>query len=460
MAFSPYAGNIDPSTDRGSKLWNRATKGSEKKFNLSNKRREANKMKQAIDKAYEDYCWGTAVNDLPIEWNNAGDVTRSVDIMTNFRELNVQQVCIGTGQRFDCQFDADEIHRDFNVVDTLDQNEIALRVRAAMIGQWLLNSLSNKGMKFIRNHASKYQYRNTDGNVVNDGATILLLILKKIMPSTKVGLTIKRTSLMDMKPSQYDEDIGEMLNQMHTLKTEIEAESGKEYEDFILHVFRACELSKNDRFKAFVTKKRDEWDTDESEEDEPEILSKLHVKWNNICAENGSDVDKKTKSDSTSSKDSTSGDPKFVALVTALTSTISGLSEQVHNMQKKNGINSGTGQKNTSSTSHLIAEWRKSKTLGDEVQKDNKTYFWCPHHQDGKGLYVTHHPLDHGKPPREWQHTRKGGKNSSSAGTQNQTSESTKLQLSNTMKAALTTNGMSDEKAEEFISSLQGTDFW
>ena len=63
---------------------------------------------------------------------------------------------------------------------------------------------------------------------------------------------------------------------------------------------------------------------------------------------------------------------------------------------------------------------------------------------------MTHHPLDHGKRPKDWEHTRRH-KDASEA-TAN--SDKKTLLLSDPMKAALMTNGVSSEQAESLISSL------
>ena len=147
-------------------------------------------------------------------------------------------------------------------------------------------------------------------------------------------------------------------------------------------------------------------------------------------------------------------------MFTSLTTSVKGLSEQVQTIQKSNASSNNTPNENKNKGNRQqISEWRKSKTFGEEVFKDEKQYYWCPKHQDGKGLYVTHHPLDHGKQPREWSHTRKKGSEPATSGNEGDK----KLQLAESMKAALTSNGFSNEKADSLLSSLKnnnGVDFW
>ena len=108
----------------------------------------------------------------------------------------------------------------------------------------------------------------------------------------------------------------------------------------------------------------------------------------------------------------------------------------------------------------MIAPWRFSKTFGDSVAKVGKQYYWCNQHQEDRGLYVTHHPLDHGKHPTQWQYTqRRNGTNSrpgTAAGGNNNRSNSnnSNLQLSQRMQSTLTSSGFTAEQAEELARTL------
>lgn len=451
LTLNPFASPIDLTTAGGQKTFTRATAGSSEKFSLTNDPTNAENFKQLIDEACKRYCWGPAIDDIPVEWDMNGNVTRTVNIMKDFRSITLAELVIATGQRFDCEF-ADNVH-DFRIVNTADPAENLARFRSVLVGEWILNSLSDDGRKTLRNNAKYFEYKNTDGSIVNDGATILLLVLQKIMPSTKVGVTTKKSKLMAMDPSKHNQDVGLMIVAMETLKTRIEAETGKDYDDFLLHLFTACCKSTNSSFCRFATDLKSDWETDKpgSPSTESEVINLLNAKWNNECVG--------AQKDAPDPKD-----PKYLALFTALTTSVQALSQKVQTIQRSNGgsgsekskYGSGTGN----FTHHDIAEWRKKNNLGDEVTKDGKHHYWCDKHLDGNGLYVTHHPLDHGKHPRDWEHTKRNGK-SSSGGSGNDSSH--KLQLNETMKAALTSNGLSAEKAESLLTSLQqenGLDFW
>ena len=94
--------------------------------------------------------------------------------------------------------------------------------------------------------------------------------------------------------------------------------------------------------------------------------------------------------------------------------------------------------------------------------KDGKQYYWCTQHQEGRGLYVTHHPLDHGKHPSQWQHTQRRNGGNSRPGTapggsnlrNNVNANNTNVQLSQRMQSALTSSGFTAEQAEECARCL------
>ena len=79
----------------------------------------------------------------------------------------------------------------------------------------------------------------------------------------------------------------------------------------------------------------------------------------------------------------------------------------------------------------------------DKVLKDGKQYYWCPKHQNDAGLYVTHHPLDHGKRPKDRKHICKN-KSASEGST---SSNNINLWLSDSTKTALVSNGPNNEAA-------------
>jgi len=231
------------------------------------------------------------------------------------------------------------------------------------------------------------------------------------------------------------------------LKQEI-LEKGSAHEDFTLNILDAADRSKDPDFINFVSKLRDNWESaeilDETDSDEV-IIDKMTTKWNNIVARKGNDAKK---------------DPPD-AKITALSSEISSLKNQIVAMQKGGGSNGGGSNGSGSATKSFIPDWRKTKTLGETVDRDDKTWHWCPHHMDGKGLYVTHKPDGHDEWLENKKNNRRGKREKETPGAQPPASTSN-LVLSDRMKTALATRGFNENQASEIMKEVntEGTDFW
>ena len=93
------------------------------------------------------------------------------------------------------------------------------------------------------------------------------------------------------------------------------------------------------------------------------------------------------------------------------------------------------------------------------MDKDGKTWWWCPHHKaEGlfDGLYVTHKPEDHDEWKKDKRNYRRN-KNSSSSSETDSNSGSKKLQLTESMKQALMTDGnMTEEQATALWTKILG----
>ena len=101
-----------------------------------------------------------------------------------------------------------------------------------------------------------------------------------------VGVNTKKLKLMSTNPAQYNQDIAKTITAMQTLKTSIEAESKKTYDDFELHLFDACVKSTNTHFREYAEGLMDDWETDTAgaPKNESEVVNRLMTKWNNLCA--------------------------------------------------------------------------------------------------------------------------------------------------------------------------------
>ena len=89
--MNQYDCNLDLTVSNDAKLFNKATASSAKKFNLSNKTKEAENFKLLIEEAARMYAWGDAVTDIPVEWEQ-DLVSDSRDLLVHFRKFKLQEI--------------------------------------------------------------------------------------------------------------------------------------------------------------------------------------------------------------------------------------------------------------------------------------------------------------------------------------------------------------------------------
>ena len=447
---NPFANPIDLTTTVGQKQYDKATKGTPKKHDLTNNMEKAEEFLVSLKSDCRRFCYGpvTTKAEIQIEGHAAG--TDIIDLLTDHSRVSKERVIETAGVIWGCTFEPDNTH-DFVCVDSIDVDINQLRSKSAMLGTHLENSLTEDGKTALNNHSHLFTYANTDDNDVLDGLTMIHIILNLIMPTAKASGNNKRAELMTMDPSKFDGDITKMITRMQTLKAAIENDSGNPYPDFIMHLFTACAKSKVEDFASYASRIRSDWEADDDAGTDDQILRKLTKKWNNI-----STAPEATKPSSKSTAETNNA--KLLVLLTALVNKTDGAGNSSNNFDRR-------GKRDVQSS---IAEWRKTKSHGDSIFKDGKMYYWCEQHQEGKGLYVTHHPKDHGKKITEWEHTDRSRNVKSQGSNSNGGGASTdgKLHLSDKMKAALTSQGINGADADSLINGLQEStsgstvDFW
>ena len=55
----------------------------------------------------------------------------------------------------------------------------------------------------------------------------------------------------------------------------------------------------------------------------------------------------------------------------------------------------GNGDSNRNGSVSSKIELYQLVCAGDSIEKYGRTLYWCPKHNKGKGIYVTHRPEDH-----------------------------------------------------------------
>lgn len=423
---TPYAGDINPGTSNGIKMFNAATQSrdTDEKMQL-----KVSKSKEFIEAMKDDanaYCWGILTASIEIDGEK-------YDILKDFPKLNVESVRKSMGKTFYSK--SDEIptvytqNRMFDIDPADDEEDRKVfhdRVRANMIGQRILGSLNRNSLKQLKSKKRQYQWTSSTGETFYDGPTMLQICIEIVRPSTRVGVTSLKDQIRACKLSNFGNNVHEMLNNISSLKEQIEDQGGT-HDDIIYDTFAALMTSKNERYCTFISNLQDEWDTGAKDYTLESLSEKCVVKYNNMV--------KAETWNRTTAKDSK---------IVALTTQVEKLQEQLNNNKYNSHGGGGGGGNKNSGVKLRVEEWRLKKTSGDKVFKDGKQWYWCPHqHNDGKGMYVTHKPEEH----TTWKDCKKngqrfkpGGSNDSQKGSADggKGSQSKKnMTLSDNMKAAM-----------------------
>ena len=432
---NPYQANINPSTSNGLKMYQMATT---KRDPLLNPRIKSKKeFMDAMASDSVSFGWGKLINNVKV-----GDQTFS--ILKDVQKLNLDKVRSFTSQYL-YQANSDVVPpADHNMVmfdidpENVETDKIIFyaRVRMNMIGTRIWNSLNSAAQTSLQPNLKKFIWKQTTGEQMYDGPTMLQLIVETINPSTMVGVTTLKDKIRAVTLPGHNHNVVDMLNHQNRIYQEI-LQLGNTHDDIIYDTFKALASTTNDEFESYVKTLKSAWETqsgDGKELTHDALISKCIAKYNNL-------VDQKTWNDGQNKS------AKLVALATQVKSL-----EQKLASHSNGGRGAGNGNPNKNGKGFQIPEWRKTKSLGDEVQKDGKDWHWCPHqHNNGKGMYVNHKPEDH----THWQERQKKSRKNGSRGGQKDDSTTNNLQLDDKIKAAMVTKfKCSESDAAELLKSV------
>ena len=313
--------------------------------------------------------------------------------------------------------------------DANDKKIFFLHVRSHMIGLRILGSLDKASLKSVKMKEKMYLWQNSAGERFYDGPTMLQICIEKVSPSTRVGVSQLKETLHNIKASSFGYNVCDLPDKMDVTYREI-LQRGSTHDDYIMDVFNALLTVKNSIFHGYIQREKDKWDTGIDIEPDA-LITDAVTKYNNMVAK----------------KEWKETEPSNAKLA-ALTTELNELKEKfVLVTQKGVGSSSGSTDNKSKSNKSTVAPWRMSKTLGNKVEKDGKTWHWChKQHNDGKGMYVTHHPDNH----TEWQERKEKFRRDKKEKTNDSKSDSSKqagssdsskktLALSDKLKAAMVT---------------------
>jgi hypothetical protein len=248
-----------------------------------------------------------------------------------------------------------------------------------MIGLSIFNSLDEASQKSILTKSNIWLWTDQDGKLCYDGVSMLQILISKVKPTTRVGVSDLKICLRNVKLSQFNHDVSKMCEHMDGLYQEILRNKGS-HEDYLMDVFNALLTTKNSIFRSSVQDEKTKWE--KGGDVDVDVLIRTSVQqYNNMYKQkiwNNND----------------GSNAKIVALTTALEDL-----KAKFNTSKNSNHNDSCSHDHSKKGSYLeVAEWRKKKSFGDSVKKDGRQWYWCSiGHNKGKGMYVTHKEEDHNK---------------------------------------------------------------
>ena len=435
---NPFCGNINPTSATGSRLWKTATEHRATADQIDPKISNAKEFIDMMKGDCQRFGWGSQVNRIEVTQDDG--TTRHCSILSDFTELNATIVRQASLSRYLRAQDANR-HITAGTFPTpmrsraldpanraADRTLFYEQVRANMIGQRIMGSLTAKAKKTLMTRSKDFTWTTAEGQETLDGPTILQIIVEGVKPSTRVGISNLKDKIKVARLAGHDHNVKELCDHLRVVYGEIVEQNGS-HEDMVKDAFDAILSGTNEEFNTYITSLKSKWELGK-EYTLDELATAAVTKFTNLEAAKSWKAPEKP-------------DSKIAALVT-----------QVNELKRALAtVQSDGGEKKPGATSdrrNNIAEWRKKKSHGDSVHRDDKTWYWCPRHkgQDYDGLYVTHKPENHDEHQRRFRKDKSGDTSSTA-------SSDKKLAMKDSLKTALVAKfGCSSGEADKLWSDI------
>jgi hypothetical protein len=283
---------------------------------------------------------------------------------------------------------------------------------------------------------------------------MLKLILDELRPSTNVGVSKEKHLIETARMPMYKENVKALLDSVElAFQTIRKQEPGYEWD--LRHLYDALTSGRNQTFKDFIQRRKDDWEVGNGITP-TELIREARMKYANSTA-----AETQTEQ----------RDTMIAALNTRIRSLEDTRTTGAKSTPKRGtgGNGSDTALKSSSQrTTSSVEDWRKVK-VGDTVERDDRVWHWCKDHvMEGvyDGLYVLHPPSGHA----EWQvnKDRKKAERAAQwaarkpagstaplpAATDSSSAAEKKLALSDSLRAALVTDhAMSPEAVDALMAA-------
>ena len=219
-------------------------------------------------------------------------------------------------------------------------------------------------------------------------------LLKRAEVDTKASCAVTRLELycLDAKMIEVNYDINKFVAFVEECETKLAAHGETvSSEDLLLNIFKALLVVKDKKYREKMEKLKDDWLNSEVTLTSAILLSKAESSYN-------------VRIEQSDWMALSPEEEKIVAMQATYDNQIKDLRLQLKaakqggnrrsqgrsNTNNNNG-NEDNGNKPRTSTRYKDAEWKMTNSKGLKTQQRNgKTYYWCLHHNDGKGKWVLH----------------------------------------------------------------------
>ena len=459
FVIDPFAADINPGTTRGQKLFIEACAQVEEEKRVTASVENQHATMKTIASLVQRFRWGEQVLAVRL----ASDLNVTKSLLTESHSLTIDDFKVqaykiwggGVDTAMEVPVNATTQRRDLILTDlpvTATSTDsikkiFYARVRSTMIRRAIEGQFSSKTLEAVRLQRKAYEWKNANGLVEEDGATMLKILVDIVKPSLKVGLKEFKDVISKANAKAYNNDPLEMLDAMENAYDEITINRQSTYDQYMDDLFKALKTFTNRVFVDFVTRLEDEWETDVTEDTPAKIdhfIQMVRTKYNNMKSRRKWEI-------------VDPADAKILALSTQLQEV-----QQQLLVEKRKHLGSSTAAHATKAytteskppAKRGTFDTRRTKFVGQNTVIDGVTYDWCNkgHKSSASpdGMYM---PAGHNH--EEWLSKKIARRNQRSTPASSDQVNSVKLALSEKMKACLMTKaGFSEEEAKVLFDDI------
>jgi hypothetical protein len=387
---NPNQGDINPGTSEGAKRFKAATTPLAEDKRLSVRVENSVKAISHLKHHAQLNSWQDSVII------NVGTLANPIlkNVFDHHRDITLDQLKDNAWKSFgdDPTIDRDKtasLHAKILDPNAFPAHETIFysRVMLELIGQVILGHIDTNSMDTLSLQEEHYQWILVEAGRVtkkHDGLTMLKLILDELRPSTNVGVSKEKHLIETARMAAYKENVKALLDSIEiAYQTIRKQEPGYEWD--LRHLYDALTSGRNQTFKDFIQRRKDDWEVGNGITS-TELIREARMKYAN----------------STAAETQTEHRDTMIAALNTRIRALEDTRTPGANSNPRGGGNAPTAKGTAAPRSATSVDaWRLVK-VGETVNRDDRTWHWCKEHRmDGvyDGMYVLHPPSGHA----EWQ---------------------------------------------------------